>query len=217
MTHTPRNCLRRPVLFVIVLILLTQVTVLTSAVAGDFSCSFAKGAWKPDEWLFVKGPMPGTPSWIQREDSIENDGGSTNMLLKAPFKGNVTIRSTMAFQDKLAPLIIIASKIKDDGKGNNIYDGPYLEIVIWNKGVNVWRDGARRVAFYEFPMEKNVKYPLEVTKKGNEYTVNVAGHVFGFFDDSLKEDFYPGVSGCEGIDRIYDFSVTPVIPPPKTQ
>ncbi|MEO6847119.1 MAG: hypothetical protein ABI443_06530 [Chthoniobacterales bacterium] len=186
--------------------------------AEDFSTSFAKSAWNPSPWLFVIGPMKGSPSWIQKDGWIENDGDSTNMLLKAPYKGDVTVTSNMAFLKNLAPLVIFASKIKEDGKGNYSYDGPYIEVVIYNKGINAWRDGKRLVSFCEFPMQNETKYRLEVTKKGNQYTVKAGDHTFGFYDDSLTGDYYVGVSGCEGVDRIYDFSVAQVVPPaPKAK
>jgi hypothetical protein len=38
-------------------------------------------------------------------------------------------------------------------------------------------------------------------------TVSVADHTFGYIDDVLPESFFVGITGCEGLNRFYDFAV----------
>ena len=80
--------------------------------------------------------------------------------------------------------------------------------------MNIWRcfvkDGKliiRKTAFASFRLEKNVKYLLKVNKTDKMLTVSIAGRTFGYFDDALPDAFYVGITGCEGLNRFYDFTV----------
>ena len=44
-------------------------------------------------------------------------------------------------------------------------------------------------------------------KADKTLTVSVAGHTFGYFEDALPDSFYVGITGCEGLNRFYDFTV----------
>ena len=65
-----------------------------------------------------------------------------------------------------------------------------------------------KAAFATFPLEKDTPYRLEVKKIGKTLTVYVAGHLFGYTDDALPDACYVGITGCEGLNRFYDFSVS---------
>jgi hypothetical protein len=39
-------------------------------------------------------------------------------------------------------------------------------------------------------------------------TVSVAGQTFGYHDELLPDEFYAGITGDEGLNRFYDFTVT---------
>ena len=135
------------------------------------------------------------------------------MVYKKKITGDVTVTSTMAFAYKMAPLIVLASDLSENAKGQKQCSERF-EIVIFDEGINVWRhfvkDGKltyRKAAFASFRLEKDTKYRLEVKKTGKTLTVAVAGHTFGYIDDALPESFFVGITGCEGLNRFYDFTV----------
>jgi hypothetical protein len=190
-----------------------------------YSCTFQAGGWQRADWLRVKNPRSEHfGDWVQQPDCITNEvpAGTTaggpadsysSMVYKEKVKGDVTITSTMAFACEMAPLIVLAPELPENAKGQREYR-EHVEVVIYNQGVNVWRhfvkDGKlmyRKAAFANFRLEKDVKYRLTVTKAGKTLTVSVGGHTFGYFDDGLPETCYVGITGCEGLNRFYDFAV----------
>lgn len=204
------------------------------AFGGEFKCSFAKGGWNPDNWILVKSARWAyLGGWVQKSDSIENEtpvGATpqellgkyshdtyTSMVTKSIFKGDVAISAEMEFTDRMAPLIVIASELGKSSKGIPEYR-EHFEIVIFDKGVNVWhhyyKDGKpswKKVAFSRFPLNANKRYTLKVvikkSKKDKTMSLFVDGHEFGYIDDSLPDVFQVGVTGCEGVNKFYDFKV----------
>jgi len=201
---------------------------------GDYKCLFSEGGWNPDDWLIVKSPRwDYAGSWIQEKDHIANKVPSdasreemlekragetyTSMILKEKFRGSVEISSTISFADRMAPLIVIANDYGKDS-GNRPEHRDHLEVVLYEKGINVWhhyfKDGklfTRKAAFMKTPFIANEKYLLAVkiepNGKGAMITVGAGGKTFGFFDESFPESFHAGITGCEGVNHFYDFSV----------
>ncbi|MCX7049074.1 MAG: hypothetical protein NTX50_26765 [Candidatus Sumerlaeota bacterium] len=195
-----------------------------------YSCVFTSGSWKRSDWTPVKkSKSDHVGGWVQQEDCIANevppqatpeelqnkraDETYSSMVYKEKVTGNVTVAATMSFTHKMAPLIVLAPELAEDSKGRKEY-AEHFEIVIFNEGVNVWhhfvKDGKptyRKAAFANFPLEKDTKYTLEVKKTGKVLTVSVASHTFGYADDSLPDSCYIGITGCEGQNRFYDFTM----------
>jgi len=199
-----------------------------------FECSFARGGWDAAQWTLVKSPRwPHFGQWEQRDDCIQNATPAdatpqemlgkraaetyTSMVFKEKLKGNVTLSSTMEFSDRMAPLIVLAPELGADEQGRAEYRQHY-EIVLFDQGVNVWRhdfaDGKpswRRMAWGKFELKPNQKYRLTVklarTSRGKTLTVIVDNHEVGYLDDGLPDEFHAGVTGCEGVNRFYDFRV----------
>jgi len=156
--------------------------------------------------------MAGRSEWLQKADCIENDGNHTSMVYQKKFSGDVTVSATMAFADRMAPAIVIVSKL-GDADGARVFD-EHIEITMWDEGVNIWRlhtvNGKslwELTAFSKFKLTKNTPYKLAVTKKGKELTIKVAGHAFGYVENSLQDDYYVGLTGCEGVNRFYDAAI----------
>lgn len=203
---------------IIMMITLESASALLSAGEIDqVSSSFNKNAWNPSDWIFVKRrDMAGRSEWLQKNDCIENDGNHTSMVYKKKFKGDMTVSSTTAFADRMAPAIVIVSKIGDSTDGAKAFD-EHVEIVIYDEGVNIWRlhtvDGRslwEKTAFWKFKLTKNTLYKLEVTKKGKELSIKVDGQTMGYVDSSLQDEYYVGITGCEGVNRFYNFAVKKV-------
>jgi hypothetical protein len=204
-------------------------------IAGPaFEYSFARGKWDPNDWMFVKSPRwDHLGSWIQKESYIENHTPSnahpadllstragetyTNMVLKKQFAGGITVSSTMEFTDQMAPLIVIASELGKDKKGR-VEFREHFEVVIFDKGVNVWhhyfKDGKpswKKVAYSSFALEPYIKYNVKVkiapTRQGKMLSIVIGDHEFGYIDDSLPDKYYVGITGCEGINHFYNFTL----------
>ncbi|MFZ4694890.1 MAG: hypothetical protein ACOYMV_07165 [Verrucomicrobiia bacterium] len=46
-----------------------------------------------------------------------------------------------------------------------------------------------------------------VKKTGKQLSVTVDGKSFGYRDESLPEDYFVGITGCEGINRFFDIKI----------
>jgi hypothetical protein len=195
-----------------------------------YSCIFAPGKWSRADWLRVKFPQgEHLGDWGQQDKYITNQvpadatpeelegkraaEACSRMVYKEKVSGDVVISSTMAFAHKMAPLILLVPDLSENAKGQKVC-AECFEVVIFNEGVNLWRhfrkDGKlayRKVAFASFRLEKDAAYKLEVKKTGKTLTVSVGGHTFSHTDDALPEALYVGITGCEGLNRFYDFSV----------
>jgi hypothetical protein len=195
-----------------------------------YSCGFTAGGWNRADWIPVKNPRSDHfGGWVQQDGCIANEvpAGATaeelqgkraaecysSMVYKEKLTGNVTITATMAFAHKMAPLVVLAPDLPENAKGQKEY-AEHFEVVIFNEGVNVWhhfvKDGKltyRKAAFANFPLEKDTKYTLEVKKTGKTLTISAAGHTFGYVEDALPDSFHVGITGCEGVNRFYDFAV----------
>lgn len=201
---------------IIILAFLLGLSAELSAAGTVYTCAFAPNGWCKTDWTLVNRPdLKQGGGWTQRGDCIENDNLTyTSMVYNNKFKGDSVISCTMSFLDSMAPLIVITPKFTENKEKRMEYQEVF-EIVLYDKGINVWhlvfKDGKApfiRTAFFEFPLEKNKKYKLSVAKTGKELNINVGEHTFGYLDKDLPEDYFVGITGCEGINRFYDFNIT---------
>lgn len=202
--------------------------------AGDATVAFGKGQWNPEQWIMVKSPRwPHCGGWVQKDTHIENTVPSdatkkemlgkragetyTSMLWKEKLSGNVSVSVTMEFDDRMAPLIVLAPEIGKSDKGYPEYREHY-EIVLYDLGLNVWhhfyKDGKpywKKAGYFRIPFKPGQKYKVTVkvnrTSRGTMLTVKAGDYEFGMLDDSIPDEFYIGVTGCEGVNRFYDFEV----------
>ncbi|MBU0713869.1 MAG: hypothetical protein KJ964_00760 [Verrucomicrobia bacterium] len=197
------------------------------------SFRFAAGAWKTSEWILVKSPRwKHFGGWEQKADHIQNQVPSgateeqmlgklapetyTSMVYARMVSTQFTLRATMAFMHRMAPLIVLAPVLGRSADGCPEYR-EHFEIVIFDKGVNVWRHAVdvrgkpvwTRAAYGLFPLKPGVTYRLEVVKIGKNLQVSVDGHTLGYHDEALPESCYVGITGCEGLNKFYDFSIEP--------
>ena len=204
--------------------------ILHAAPEPLFETSFAKGAWNPADWTLVKTPRsPNAGEWIQKESCIQNktpEGPTpkeladswTSMVLNRKFSGKITVKSTMDFSERMAPLIVLAPTLGADTNGVPEYR-EHLEVVLWDMGINIWHhyfeNGKpfwKLVAYERFTLKPDTRYELTMKysqDKGDKtLSVLVDGHEFGYMDNSLPDEFYVGIAGCEGRNRFYDFAVS---------
>lgn len=171
--------------------------------------------------------------WLQEEDCIVNsvpsyatpeqmcEGGAyaadtfCGMLWRESFDSPVRVASTLSFDYKMAPLLDIACRPRDDGAGLTLQER--YEVVVYYEGVNVWehfrRDGElrhRRILFDRRPLKAGERYRLEVGVNLAEKTLTVVleGSCVTIYAPLLREEFYVGLMANEGINRFYNFEVT---------
>ena len=225
---TRRRC------FLVWMLLAALVGTKLPAAPLSYSCRFVQGGWNDHDWIPVKSPRwDRLGGWIQRPDFIENEtppdvpapklrgkrAGETysSMVWKTRVSGTVTITTTLAFEERMAPLIVIAPTLGKDDKGRPEYR-EHFEIVLYDKGINVWhhqwkngKPSWKKAAWWLFPVTPKDKHVLQVrikpTARGKTLVIDVDGREMGYIDDSLPDECYVGITGCEGINHFYDFSV----------
>lgn len=200
---------------------------------------FSKGKWNPAEWMEVKSTRwDYVHGFEQLSDHIVNVTGPwsdeelyekhvtevySSMLLKEKFSGKTRFSCTMSFDHLMAPLMVIAPDVGMSQDGKHPEFRRHHEIVLYNEGINVWRytwDGKKTdwvlAAFLRSPFEAKRRYELSVTvenyKRTRRMTIECDGRVFGFSDDTLELDNYVGITGCEGRNRFYDFTIESGLP-----
>ena len=201
--------------------------------------SFARGAWDESEWMSVKSTRwEYVHGFKQCEDHIVNESGDwsdedlyanhvtevySSLVLREPVSGKCRVAATMSFDHLMAPLIVIAPVLGTAADGKTSEFRRHHEVVLYNEGINVWRyiwDGREirwtLVAFLRAPFEPGRKYELSVTveayKDTRRMTISCGGHTFGYSDDALELTNFVGVTGCEGRNRFYDFTVETGLP-----
>ncbi len=199
-----------------------------------FNCDFEPGKWNKADFIEVKSSRWENVNTFKQEkchivnvcpkdatkiDMLSKRAPETYaaMIWKNPIKGNVIIKSSMSFDYRMAPSIVIAEKPGVSKKGFPEFRTHY-EVVLFDQGINVWRhwfvNGKqiwKKAAFLKADFKPNTKYELKVqiqfTGRGPVWTVSCGGHEFGFIDDLMPKEFYAGIVACEGVNRFYDFTV----------
>jgi hypothetical protein len=206
-----------------------------AAWCGDaYTCRFVAGQWKAEDWTLVKSPQwDRMGEWVQEAEGICNQtppaatpeelrGKSSpetysSMVVARPFEGNLTVRTTFTFDDQMAPLIVLAPELGKDAKDRPEYREQF-EIVAYDKGINVWhhtwaegKQSYKKAAYWNFELKPKTRYVLEVqvnhSGRGPMLVVKLDDREMGYLDTSLPTKCYVGITGCEGLNHFYDFSV----------
>ncbi len=201
--------------------------------AEEYSTTFERGKWDTGAWIPVKSPrFDYMGEMLQMDDHITNKTPDlpddvllrkhgaevySCIMLNRKFTGDSLISSTMSFDHRMAPLIVIAGEIGRNARGEAEHREHY-EVVLFNEGINIWhhtyrngRPAWRRAAFLEAEFLPGKRYNLQVrlscTKHGKVMTVTCDGRTFGYADNNLPDSYYAGIIGCEGRNRFYDFKI----------
>ena len=224
--------MKKNIVFIFALALASQLA------AFEFKADFSRGKWNPSDFVMVKGPRwTKVGSWLQKNDHIVQNVPATATELdlyrrmhdeayvamcygkKIKMDKKLVCSSTMSFDYRMAPLIVIAPELGVHAPSGAPEFRAHWEIVLYDLGINVWRhmwqDNKPAWVKYSYllaPYKPQTKYELKLTitatRKGQMLEVECEGRKFGCHLLGLGKEFYLGIIGCEGRNRFYDFKIS---------
>ena len=152
-----------------------------------YECTFGPGGWNEGDWIDVRSPRWDHPGgWLQQEDHVSN---------------RVPVDATA--KEMLGP------------RGHPEYR-EHVEIVFFDEGINVWHHTWAgqpkwvRAAWWRFELVRGERHILEVERRGADLALRVGAREFGYRIKGLPEGMRVGMTGCERINRFYEFVVHPL-------
>ena len=196
-----------------------------------YGCNFERGGWDGGDWWMVKSARwEHEGEWVQEGDHIWNrvpEGGEeelvedaalagetyTSMVYGEGVKGAFEVGAGMSFDYRMAPLIVLAEEPEYNEKNKREYRR-HIEVVVYDEGVNVWHhqfiEGKQSwvlAAYWRFGLQAKTRYDLKVARRGNTINVRLGEKAFGCYIADLPEVLFAGITGCEGINRFYNFEI----------
>lgn len=162
-----------------------------------------------------------TPEFRQEEDCISNavnpDGPMgfdyATIMTKEKFGKGTKITTSCSFEEYGAPLITLTDKTDED-KDGNLWYGVCYEAVIWENGINIWefymQDDELKyhlAACSKFELEPKKKHIVEIEIKDKYFKVSVGDKNLTVRAESLPDEVYFGITGCENINRFYSVKI----------
>ena len=109
------------------ILLVGFISAFSSANAADVDVCFMPGAWSSNDWIVIKGPRwDYKHGFVQRANCIENECPDvpgdvvykkyhskvySAMVHREKAAAGQTVSSTMGFDHRMAPLIVISEKL----------------------------------------------------------------------------------------------------------
>ena len=189
--------------------------------------NFEKGAWQAEDFLSAASSrVEYRLTFGQKDDCIHNEGADkmdeyayVSMVHRTPVSLPCLLETECSFRTYGAPLLILADAVDTLPDGRLQY-GHHIEVVGWEKGINVWDltpdpeapNGQRTVNLgrFSFPIEDGARFLL--TARADRQGLVVGAEVNGRsaqFDCPcvLPEKCYVGITACEGKNYFYRFSI----------
>ena len=185
--------------------------------------SFSNEKWKNELMQAYTFRYKETPDFKQEQDHIttalnyQHPEGFDNISLLVPKACTAGVKATLrcAFDDLGCPEIILVKKPEECSDGAVRY-GECFEIVLWKNGVNIWRhymEEANHRCYWhkrlglEVPMAEKEIHELSVEVRKDDIVFSVDGISCELRTADLFDEFYIGVTACEGIVRLYDLKI----------
>lgn len=183
---------------------------------------FSNGDWKKESlvnaYCFFKGAE--TPEFTQQEDCIATCANPNfswgyddiSLVTTEQYDTGVEITLTCAFEGRGCPEIIFVEDLKRHTDGSFRY-GPCFEVVLYKDGLNVWHhfleDGSRwhKHLGLTFPVAENEKHTLRVKLAKKMLLIQADDQTITLWVEDLPEKFHVGLTGCEGIVRLYEMTI----------
>ncbi len=161
------------------------------------------------------------PAGMSANELLTSKETYCSLVCKKKFHGNITVSSKMSFDHRMAPLIVIAPELGKSADGKYPEFREHFEIVLYDQGINLWHHQYKngRQVWYKLAYLASKFYPGKVydlsvslnhTAKGTQMVIRCDGKEFGCTlpAGSSADGYFAGITGCEGINRFYDFKVT---------
>ena len=189
--------------------------------------NFEKGAWQAEDFLSAASSrVEYRLTFGQKDDCIHNEGADkmdeyayVSMVHRTPVSLPCLLETECSFRTYGAPLLILADAVDTLPDGRLQY-GRHIEVVGWEKGINVWDltpdpeapNGQRTVNLgrFPFPIEDGARFLLtaRVDRQGLVVGAELNGRSAQFDCPCvLPEKCYVGITACEGENYFYRFSI----------
>jgi hypothetical protein len=184
---------------------------------------FSNPDWKKESlvnaYYFFKGAE--TPEFTQQEDCIATCANPNfswgyddiSLVTTEQYDAGVELSLTCAFEGRGCPEIIFVEDLKRHTDGSFRY-GPCFEVVLHKGGLNVWHhfleDGSRwhKHLGLSFPVAENETHTLRVKTAKKMLLIQAADQTITLHVEDLPERFHVGLTGCEGIVRLHEMTIS---------
>lgn len=182
---------------------------------------FEKGKWEDFFQYVYNVRFPFKPKFIQEEDCIANgrnpempDGFDyTTIMTKEKYPLGTKLWLTCSFESYGAPLIMLTDTLNKDEDGDLWY-GVGQEFVLWENGFNAFdfflEDGKlkwNQLLSDNFSVAPGKKHEMCLEFMENYIRFSVEGKTTLLRVETLADEFYIGITGCENINRIYSVKI----------
>lgn len=182
---------------------------------------FSPGNWEEKLTLCYSHRFSETPAPHQAPDHIYSDKNETHregfdnltLLTKEKYAPGATATITCGFENLGCPEIILVPEAESCPDGAVRY-GACFETVLYQDGINVWRhfrEAGRCFWHKRLGLSAQVahgeKHILQVRVHPQALEITLDGNTTWLHTEDLPEAFHFGITLCEGIARVYDFTV----------
>ena len=158
--------------------------------------------------------------WIQEKDHIRTNGPETfdgetytSMLFMRLLKEQFKVSAKVSFDEEMAPAIVVAQQ-PTYLSGNCWEYREHFEVVLFNQGINLWHHvyvddtpSWTKLRHWRLAVQSRKKYNLRVTCTEKDFTVELDELNLGSKELTLKLPVFAGITGCEGLNRFYEFKL----------
>lgn len=185
--------------------------------------NFARGQWTMEALTYAYScRFSETPVFEQLDDCIVNRANSCQeqgfdnitLLTKEKCFPGTRIETKCSFDHFGAPLITIADNLIPDENGVLRY-GDYLEIVVYENGVNVWRMYYKEgkvtwdlLLGVEFALAEKEIHTLSAEILKDRLIITANERKMTLHVENMYKSFHVGINACEGINRFYSMKIT---------
>ncbi|MBQ8374364.1 MAG: hypothetical protein IJX98_02175 [Clostridia bacterium] len=190
------------------------------------SYEFGEGKWNLQDLRYAYSPACFDRVEFQQEKNcIVNRQGKSlfgyeyiSLIDRAKWKIGTVITAKCSFEKFGAPLIVVTNDIKENEKGELVY-GTHFEVVAHEGGINVWRvepwperverpTRSTLLSEKKFTIEGNTNIEIKAEVQKGKIKAWVNGEYLETdIVDLPTEEFWVGITACEGINRFYSFEI----------
>ena len=180
---------------------------------------FRRGMWREDDFNYVYSPrFKEYKSFTQEDEYIRNaespliDYEYVSIIEKKKRTSGVTVKTRTCFSKYGAPIIVIADEptLVDGHLNYNLH----FELVGWEEGTNVWRlepnPGCEerpmnftKVGCSKHPIGPYEEFEMTLKVIGKTIICKVGGVETVVEDENIPDEFYVGITACEGINKFW--------------